>query len=483
MEGGGDGGRKEEEAKRAYWSMSMQTRAPVSLMRECCIWLKKNLLLALTITFAFVGGGFGFYLRSMKPSIATVEIINLPEKLYCIFRMSECCMWLKKNLLLALTITFAFVGGGCGFYLRSMKLSIATVEIINLPGELFMRMLQMTMLPLITSSIITGLATLDPKTSRRVFTLSFVYYAVTTFIAVIVGIILVLSIAPGKRVVWYDQNNGKNVPNNLSPFTAQDAFFDLLRNVFPENLAQACIEQYQTVYKREDINGTLEGPLRKTSTYTNRMNVIGIIAMSVTCGIILGKMREKGESLVNILIAVDQVTMNIISLIMWYSPIGIASLIIGKLVEVADVRETLSALGFYMITVLSGLFIQMFVIQPLIYMLLTRKNPLTFMKGLLQVWMTAFVTSSSAATLPVTIECCEQNLNIDKRIARFVLPVGATINMNGTALYEAVSAVFIAQLTVGYKLTVLKVIIIRYDSFLGVHWTKIVHHGASIFEQ
>uniref|UniRef100_A0A915A7K1 Amino acid transporter n=1 Tax=Parascaris univalens TaxID=6257 RepID=A0A915A7K1_PARUN len=124
------------------------------------------------------------------------------------------------------------------------------------------------------------------------------------------------------------------------------------------------------------------------------MNVIGIITMSIICGIILGKMRQKGESLVNILTAVDQVTMKIISLIMWYSPIGIASLITGKLVEVADVRDTLSALGSFMITVLVGLFIQMFVIQPLIYLLLTRKNPLTFMKGLVQVWVTAFVTSS-----------------------------------------------------------------------------------------
>uniref|UniRef100_A0A915A869 Amino acid transporter n=2 Tax=Parascaris univalens TaxID=6257 RepID=A0A915A869_PARUN len=100
--------------------------------------------------------------------MSTVNIKYLSVgKLYCIFRMRRCCVWLRKNLLLALTIIFAFGGVGCGFCLRSMKPSIVTVEVINLPGELFMRMLQMTMLPLITSSIITGLATLDPKTSTR----------------------------------------------------------------------------------------------------------------------------------------------------------------------------------------------------------------------------------------------------------------------------------------------------------------------------
>ncbi|VDM27316.1 unnamed protein product [Toxocara canis] len=117
-------------------------------------------------------------------------------------------------------------------------------------------------------------------------------------------------------------------------------------------------------------------------------------------------------------------------------------------------------------TVIIGLIIQMFIIQPLLYTMLTRKNPFIFMKGLIQVWLTALVTSSSAATLPVTIQCCEQNLNIDKRISRFVLPVGATVNMNGAALYEAVSAIFVAQL-VGWELNAARLLVVGLTATFG----------------
>jgi len=103
-------------------------------------------------------------------------------------------------------------------------------------------------------------------------------------------------------------------------------------------------------------------------------------------------------------------------------------------------------LGLYMLTVITGLIIHAVITLPAIYFAVTRKNPLTFFKGMLQAWVTALGTASSAATLPVTFRCLEENNHIDKRVTRFVLPVGATVNMDGTALYEAVAAIFIAQM-------------------------------------
>ncbi|PNI78626.1 SLC1A2 isoform 6, partial [Pan troglodytes] len=132
--------------------------------------------------------------------------------------------------------------------------------------------------------------------------------------------------------------------------------------------------------------------------------------------------------------------------IMWYSPLGIACLICGKIIAIKDLEVVARQLGMYMVTVIIGLIIHGGIFLPLIYFVVTRKNPFSFFAGIFQAWITALGTASSAGTLPVTFRCLEENLGIDKRVTRFVLPVGATINMDGTALYEAVAAIFIAQM-------------------------------------
>jgi len=107
---------------------------------------------------------------------------------------------------------------------------------------------------------------------------------------------------------------------------------------------------------------------------------------------------------------------------------------------------TASKLGLYMVTVITGLIIHAAVILPLMYFIVTRKNPFVFFRGVLHAWVTALATASSAATLPITVRCVEENNNVDRRVSRFILPLGATVNMDGSALYEAVTAIFIAQL-------------------------------------
>lgn len=127
------------------------------------------------------------------------------------------------------------------------------------------------------------------------------------------------------------------------------------------------------------------------------------------------------------------------------SPIGILFLISAKLQEMENLNDVIGKLGLYFLTVAGGILVQGFIILPLIYLLLTKKSPIKFIMNMGQAIATAFGTSSSSATLPVTINCLEKNMNIDSRVTRFCLPIGATINMDGTALYEAVAAIFIAQ--------------------------------------
>ncbi|CAL8266145.1 unnamed protein product [Gadus morhua 'NCC'] len=123
-----------------------------------------------------------------------------------------------------------------------------------------------------------------------------------------------------------------------------------------------------------------------------------------------------------------------------------ASLIAGKIAAIGDLEMVARQLGMYMVTVMVGLLIHGGLILPAIYFCITRRSPFIFYKGIFQAWITALGTASSAGTLPVTFRCLEENLKVDKRVTRFVLPIGATINMDGTALYEAVAAIFIAQM-------------------------------------
>ncbi|XP_048239371.1 excitatory amino acid transporter 1-like [Haliotis rufescens] len=144
-----------------------------------------------------------------------------------------------------------------------------------------------------------------------------------------------------------------------------------------------------------------------------------------------------------------------------YSPIGSLFLTMSKILAVEDLLTTGRELGMYMVTNLVGYAVHSAIVLPLIYFALTRRNPYRITRGILQALVTAVGTNSSAATLPVTVRCCEDNLKIDRTICRFVLPIGVTINMDGTAIFRVVTVVFIAQLN-AIPLNVIDIFIIWY---------------------
>ncbi|XP_054630388.1 solute carrier family 1 member 3a isoform X3 [Dunckerocampus dactyliophorus] len=177
----------------------------------------------------------------------------------------------------------------------------------------------------------------------------------------------------------------------------------------------------------------------------NGVNALGLVVFSMCFGLIIGSMREQGQPLRDFFDCLNEAIMRLVAIIMWYAPIGILFLIAGKIVEMDDITSMGGQLGMYTVTVICGLLIHAILVLPTLYFIVTRKNPFIFIAGLLQALITALGTSSSSATLPITFKCLEENNKVDKRVTRFVLPVGATINMDGTALYEALAAIFIAQ--------------------------------------
>ncbi|XP_030000137.1 solute carrier family 1 member 3a [Sphaeramia orbicularis] len=361
-----------------------------------------------------------------------------------------------RNAFVIFTVAAVILGIILGFALRPYKMSYREVKFFSFPGELLMRMLQMLVLPLLVSSLITGMAALDSRASGKMGMRAVVYYTSTTVIAVFIGIVMVLIIHPGKGSK--DEFTKQQQIEQVSP---ADAFLDLIRNMFPPNLVEACTKQFKTQYAKRvvqvtltvnesifTVNGSQEitrEEMIPVPGAVNGINALGLVVFSMCFGLIIGSMREQGQPLKDFFDCLNEAIMRLVAIIMWYAPIGILFLIAGKIVEMDDITAMGGQLGMYTVTVICGLLIHAIFVLPTLYFVVTRKNPFVFIAGLLQALITALGTSSSSATLPITFKCLEENNKVDKRVTRFVLPVGATINMDGTALYEALAAIFIAQ--------------------------------------
>ncbi|XP_056348142.1 excitatory amino acid transporter 2 isoform X5 [Oenanthe melanoleuca] len=406
------------------------------------------------------------------------------------------CQSLHRNLLLTLTVFGVILGAVCGGLLRlATPIDPDIIMLIAFPGDILMRMLKMLILPLIISSLITGLSGLDAKASGRLGTRAMVYYMSTTIIAAVLGVILVLAIHPGNPKLKKQLGQGKK----NDEVSSLDAFLDLIRNLFPENLVQACFQQIQTVTKKVLVPLPVEEPpnvtdsalamvnetappeaqmvIKKGLEFKDGMNVLGLIGFFIAFGIAMGKMGEQAKMMVDFFNILNEIVMKLVTMIMWYSPLGIACLICGKIIAIKDLEVVARQLGMYMVTVIVGLVIHGGIFLPLLYFVITRKSPFSFLAGIFQAWITALGTASSAGTLPVTFRCLEENLGIDKRVTRFVLPVGATINMDGTALYEAVAAIFIAQMN-GIDLDGGQIVTVRSVSTAVGRWAGAFPHRA-----
>uniref|UniRef100_A0A674I310 Amino acid transporter n=1 Tax=Terrapene triunguis TaxID=2587831 RepID=A0A674I310_9SAUR len=313
-------------------------------------------------------------------------------------RVKDVC---KRNGLLILSVLSVIVGCLLGFFLRTRRLSQQEISYFQFPGELLMRMLKMLILPLVVS--------------RNMFPANLVEATFKQYRTKSIPIIKsnkAASESTTRRIIIYgvQDENGSNVQNFALDITPP-----------PE-----------VMFKSEP--GTSDG-----------MNVLGIVIFSATMGIMLGRMGNSGVPLVSFCQCLNESVMKIVAVSVWYFPFGIVFLIAGKILEMDDPTAIGKKLGFYAITVVCGLVVHGLFILPMMYFFITKKNPIVFIRGILQALLIALATSSSSATLPITFKCLLENNHVDRRIARFVLPVGATINMDGTALYEAVAAIFIAQ--------------------------------------
>jgi Na+/H+-dicarboxylate symporter len=282
-------------------------------------------------------------------------------------------------------------------------------------GVLFLRALKMIIVPLIVASMIVGITSLgDIRRLGRTGLVTVLYYLATTALAVAIGLILVNLIQPGTG------GSEVAIPSEVSSSSEDFSFLDVILGMIPENVVEAAAN----------------------------LEILPLIVFSLLFGGVLTTIGEKGTPLVRLFQGLNDVIMRLVHLIMWFAPVGIFGLVAGKMGEVgggaAFVAE-LVKVGKYSMTVIVGLLIHALVILPALLSLFGGRAPWRYLRNMIPALTTAFSTASSSATLPVTFECVEGNNKVASSSADLVLPLGATINMDGTALYEAVAAMFIAQ--------------------------------------
>ncbi|RWS06058.1 excitatory amino acid transporter 3-like protein [Dinothrombium tinctorium] len=353
-------------------------------------------------------------------------------------------MW-KRNQSTLATICSVILAIVIGIILRQTTGAWKPRYIMYLefPGTLFLRALSGLILPIIISSLISSVGRLDVSLSGRIGLRAVLYYISTTLLAVFLGIVLVLNVKPG---VGQEEGEKRNV--TVRQTTTVDTMLDLFRNLVPSNLVQACFAQYSTSLippsARPNETNIYEWDIK--GEYRSGTNILGLIAFSLIFGAILGRNGDKAKPLLDVITTFNELIMQLTALLIKCTPVGVLFLIMPRILGVEKVSTFLGGVGWYTLTVLVGLLIHGFIVLPLIYFITTRRNPFVFIVKMSEALLTAFGTASSSATLPVTMGCLQNKLQTDERVVNVLIPIGATINMDGTALYEAVAAIFIAQM-------------------------------------
>uniref|UniRef100_M3ZPR4 Amino acid transporter n=1 Tax=Xiphophorus maculatus TaxID=8083 RepID=M3ZPR4_XIPMA len=336
----------------------------------------------------------------------------------------------KANLLVILTVAGVIVGVFIGLGVRTASPTLTQQIYIGFPGEILIRLLKMIIIPLVVCSLVSGAASIDPKALGKLGGWAMLFFLVTTLIASSIGVVMAFIIKPG------------NVEMNTTA-NAKDMRIYLVINKTPQIIILKCFASSYIYFFSKQIRASSQVPV---GTDQDGMNILGLVVFAIVFGVALRKLGEEGEILIKFFNSFNEATMVLVSWIMWYAPVGIMFLVAGKIVEMDDVGKLFASLGKYIACCMIGHAIHGLLVLPLIYFIFTRKNPYTFLWGIFTALATAFGTSSSSATLPLMMKCVEEKNGVSKHISRFILPIGATVNMDGAALFQCVAAVFIAQL-------------------------------------
>ena len=308
------------------------------------------------------------------------------------------------------------------------------VEYTSWMGNIFLRALKMIIIPLILSSIISGVTNIgNAENLGRLGAKTISYYIMTSTIAIITGLILVNVIKPG---ISADLNLAQAVDLQVEP----DSLGNTLIKIIPDNIFSALSDNTQ---------------------------MLSVIFFALLFGFFITRVDKKYSDLLsNFFNAIFEVMMKVTLFIIKFTPFGIFGLVAEKVAQQSDLFALMQSMGLYMGTVILALAIHGIITLPLITSIIGKSSPYKHFSAVKTPLITAFSTSSSGATLPLTMEAVENNSGVSNKITSFTLPLGATINMDGTALYECVAVIFIAQ-AYGIELSIVQQIIVVITALLA----------------
>ena len=307
-------------------------------------------------------------------------------------------------------------------------------SLIILIGDIFIRLLKMVIVPLIFTSIIIGVSSIkDQSKIGRLGLKTFIYYLCTSLIAILIGLMLANLIQPGVGAVTIDHVGAYDT----SKLSSSSSILDILKRMIPLNPIQALAKG----------------------------DILSIIFFAIFFGIMMNFSESESQSTIKKFIrSIYNIILKMTQVVIRCAPIGVFGLMTKTVSNTG--LSIFKELGMYALTIGLGLFIHLFIVLPIIIFIFIRVNPIIHFKAMASAMVTAFSTSSSSATLPVTMKCVKENVKASKEVSGFVLPMGATINMDGTALYECAGVIFISQV-LGVELTLSQQFIVVITALLA----------------
>ena len=325
------------------------------------------------------------------------------------------------QILFAMTLGYTF-----GYFFEFSKVFIPI-------GDIFIRLLKMIIVPIIFTSIVSGISSLSHTVNIRSLGIkTIVYYMTTSLSAIVIGLFLTNIIRPGEG---FPVGSTSVTPKDV--LEAPTSVVDMIYRIIPVN----------------PINALASG------------DVLSIIFFSILLAFSITKLpKNHRDQLSSFISALHEAVMYLTGMIIKLAPIGIFGLIIKAVHHSSS--NIIPSIGMYMVTIVAGLAMHLLIVLPLLFLFFTGVSPLIHFKAMSKAMLTAFSTSSSSATLPVTMNCVRENVGVSKSTSSFVLPLGSTINMDGTALYECAGVLFISQ-AIGIELGIAEQFTVVFTALLA----------------
>ncbi|KAL7061937.1 hypothetical protein AAHC03_0786 [Spirometra sp. Aus1] len=349
-----------------------------------------------------------------------------------------CVGCLRDNLFVIFILLGVVVGFGIGFGVRELKPSAEAIVWIEMPGNIYIRLLELTILPLIASNLIVVISQLDPKEQGLGSVLTVAYILGFNFAGAAIGTAMAALIKPGVGVNI--TTSSMEIQDPELTLKTSDVFSDLLLNMFPNNIIGMCLYQTKTEYYWKYPN--------KTGQYSEKVNeystnLLGVLLTCIAFGLAARKAGEAGKPFLDFFQSLSEVVLRLVRVFLQCTPVGVAFMIAAAILNVGDIASTFAALGMFVLTVTVGLGV-LFFLCLIVYGAVALRNPFGFLRQVVKAWFISFATTSPIVSLPEMFEGCDQ-YGVDPSVSRFSCPLMATVMAAGPAVFISSAAAFVAQ--------------------------------------